>query len=264
MGGDQSGFLYTIGAFFIYNILGIFSCLFIKSHMTEFMVHLASEHDISQDPAVIDAFGANANVPKVPKEKKLVEIPEFLFKYSSTFFKTATKKEVLFKKLFSPQKVGKRPLGEGVKPASERFKSKDDSSKAPQVDGKSLKKTDLSMINFHLNVQGNQELMKHYRYSLLTQLNVLPPGQQPRRQFPTRRRPGPARRGRTETGGRVAIKIAATAKQTEREHGEPVRGMLRERAGLGVHALRPRRRLLRLRHRHLEEVLRVLPLPRRD
>lgn len=168
MGGENKGFLYTIASFFGFNIVGIFFCYFIKTPMSEFMIHLANEQELGQDP-IVDALAGTVNTNQKPKEKKKIEIPEFLFKYSSTFFKTATKKEVLFKKLFSPEKGSKKIAG---KTNSERFRSKEEQEKNSQP-AKSLKKTDLSMINFHLDVKGNQELMKHYRYELLTKFHVL-------------------------------------------------------------------------------------------
>ena len=48
------------------------------------------------------AFAAYQNYAK--KEKKELQIPEYLFRYSSTFFKTATKKDLLVKKFFNNDK----------------------------------------------------------------------------------------------------------------------------------------------------------------
>lgn len=161
--GEKQGFIYTMVAFLVFSLLGIGFCFLVKNSMTEFMTHLANDHDIVQEAIGLNVQGnASGSNPdeKIPKEKKPIEIPEFLFKYSSTFFKTATKKDVLFKKLFSPEKAGKKGA---VKAMSDRFKNKDTKeAPAPQA-AKSLKKTDLSMINFHLNIQDNDQLMKHYR-----------------------------------------------------------------------------------------------------
>lgn len=161
--GEKQAFIYTMLVFLIFSLLGIGFCFLVQKSMTEFMTHLANDHDVVHDAIGLNSQGnQSATNPgdKKPKEKKTIEIPEFLFKYSSTFFKTATKKDVLFKKLFSPEKTGKK---EAVKSMSDRFKNKDaKDSPAPQST-KNLKKTDLSMINFHLNIQDNDELMKHYR-----------------------------------------------------------------------------------------------------
>lgn len=164
MGGDPRSFLYTIGAFFTFNLIGIIFCMFVKNSMTEFVLHLAVEHDFAQN-VLGDPMAATLNPNPKPKEKKNIEIPEFLFKYSSTFFKTATKKDVLFKKLFSPDKGFTKRLPQAGKSASERFTAQNQHAKTPDpvTSSKALKKTDLSMANFHLDVKANEELMKHYR-----------------------------------------------------------------------------------------------------
>ena len=155
--GEGKNFLRAILAFLIYALVGVVFCYLVRRPMADFMVRLACEHeeiDLGTDRPTLPTAALDTK----PKEKKPIEIPEFLFKYSSTFFKTATKKDLLFKKLFNPEKVPKKE-----KAVSDRFRSKEEPTKMPQQTGKMLKKTDLSMINFHLNLQDNDQLMKHYQ-----------------------------------------------------------------------------------------------------
>lgn len=160
--GEKESFLYILSAFFVYALAGLLFCQLIKRPMTEFMFNLANEQEMTMEPSIsmqANASGGPAPEPQ-PKEKKNIEIPEFLFKYSSTFFKTATKKDVLFKKLFSPQKDGKLAT---TKTFSDRYRPNSGNDDNIKPIGKIMKKTDHSMVNFHLDVKGNDELMKQYR-----------------------------------------------------------------------------------------------------
>lgn len=158
MQGEGQGFRKSILAFLVYALVGVAFCYLVRKPMVDFMIRLACEHEEIDLGTDRQTTATALPLETVPKEKKPIEIPEFLFKYSSTFFKTATKKDVLFKKLFNPEKVPKKD-----KAASDRFRSNEEPAKTPQQAGKTMKKTDLSMINFHLNLQDNDQLMKHYR-----------------------------------------------------------------------------------------------------
>ena len=78
--------------------------------------------------------------------KKVIEIPEYLFKYSSTFFKTASKKDVFFKKMFNHTKPD---INKNTGSSSARQMK----GGLPEHAGKSVKKTDMSMVNFHLDIK---------------------------------------------------------------------------------------------------------------
>jgi Zinc finger, C3HC4 type (RING finger) len=159
--GEKSQFLMTIAVFIGYTLIGIGFSSLVEKSFVDFMMSMAIEEDPVQDAvsntAQLEAGDGHQIQEK--KEKKPIEIPEFLFKYSSTFFKTASKKDILFKKLFSQSKDVKKPSGT----VSDRFKKSDEIENKDSKQGKTMKKTDLSMINFHLEVKGNDELMKHYR-----------------------------------------------------------------------------------------------------
>lgn len=151
-------FLLIIVIFIIYCLAGFGFCVVVKGHMIEFMLLMSIDADAIQEAvAGVQLEAAQPKQESEKKEKKAVEIPEFLFKYSSTFFKTATKKDILFKKLFNNKGLKKLDKGSS---ARQDFDSAKDSS---PMAGKTLKKTDMSMINFHLNVKDNQDLLKHYR-----------------------------------------------------------------------------------------------------
>lgn len=157
--GDKQSFSVTIVAFIVYAVVGIVVSSMVQSSLVEFMITMVGYDDIAVD--AVNGLQADVRLSEdaeKKKEKIAIEIPEFLFKYSSTFFKTATKKDILFKKLFSKTKESKKP----TEVVSARLKAKADGAKEG-VQGKTMKKTDLSMINFHLNVKDNDELLKHYR-----------------------------------------------------------------------------------------------------
>lgn len=157
--GDRKQFLNLLLVFVCYSFVGLLFSIQIKPFMIEFMLSMSTDMDSIQEAVAGLQLEANPQTtPEEKKEKKDIEIPEFLFKYSSTFFKTATKKDILFKKLFNH----KKSLSKTDKSTSERQKPSSSSNISP-TSGKAVKKVDMSMINFHLNVKDNQELLKHYR-----------------------------------------------------------------------------------------------------
>lgn len=159
MDGVKKDFLTILTVFLVYSVLGIVFSSLIKNSLIEVMVSMGNEED-PLEAAATPRGQLEGTDPQlaVKKEKKVIEIPEFLFKYSSTFFKTATNKDVLFKKLFNQGKLEKKPDGA----TSDRVNKSTANEKGTHR-GKSLKKTDLSMINFHLDIKQNEELLKQYR-----------------------------------------------------------------------------------------------------
>lgn len=101
------------------------------------------EDDLLQEMSIPRSQPQDVRVePKIEKkEKKVIEIPEFLFKYSSTFFKTATKKDILVKKYFGK----KKDLKKTSVTVSDRFKNSEDDKDKSGIQGKAIKKTDLSI-----------------------------------------------------------------------------------------------------------------------
>lgn len=164
--GDTRLFLRVLTILQVYCFLGLLFSHLIRPNLIEFMNSLSSDNDLINGTATThvnpqqNPLQALEAPEKKTVEKKNIEIPEFLFRYSSTFFKTATKKDILFKKLFSNSdtKVQKVP-----KRGQLKLKPGQSSLRDGMGAGKSVKKTDMSMVNFHLNVKDNKELAKHYR-----------------------------------------------------------------------------------------------------
>lgn len=167
--GDHSSFERVLISFIMYTLVGIALCILLKNQLVAFMKNISYDSDsfalgsfrgnegnLGEDQnqqAQLEAAGGEA-----AKEKKAIEIPEYLFRYSSTFFKTATKKDILFKKLFS-----RNPAAQGNQP--KHVQSQRSAKFNPEAANNSinLKRTDMSMVNFHLKLNDNKELHKHYR-----------------------------------------------------------------------------------------------------
>lgn len=165
--GDHSSFEKVLIGFILYTIVGIGLCSLLKYQLISFVKNISYDNEsfslgsFRGNEGNLGEGGLPHQMPSEaaetgPKEKKVVEIPEYLFRYSSTFFKTATKKDILFKKLFSRGDAAKEKPGQ--KAQSQRAKAAADGNNSIN-----LKRTDMSMVNFHLKVNENQDLFKHYR-----------------------------------------------------------------------------------------------------
>lgn len=167
--GDHSTFERVLIGFIAYTLLGIVLCQLLKNQLIAFMKNISYDSDsfalgsfrgneghIGEEPNAQAQLEAGA--AETAKEKKAIEIPEYLFRYSSTFFKTATKKDILFKKLFSRNPAADRKKPQG--PQSQRSAKFNPDAGNNSIN---LKRTDMSMVNFHLKVNENKELFKHYR-----------------------------------------------------------------------------------------------------
>ncbi len=155
--GQKTSFIVTLIAFVFYSLIGTIFTQLARRRIVDFILATSSDTDENTSDAAGSRQTTESGDLKKSKEKKNIEIPEYLFKYSSTFFKTATKKDILFKKLFNGIKSVADPK---IGPSSARDLKK---GMSPAVFGKALKKTDMSMVNFHLEIKNNDELMKHYR-----------------------------------------------------------------------------------------------------
>jgi Zinc finger, C3HC4 type (RING finger) len=168
--GDYASFERVLICFIVYTVVGIGLCSLLKNQLVLFMKNISYDADsftLGSYRGNEGNFGEDQNkdqqpteaaAPTAPLEKKVIEIPEYLFRYSSTFFKTATKKDMLFKKLFS------RTITTGKE--KEKLKSQSHLSRKSKPDPNTsinLKRTDMSMVNFHLKVNDHQDLFKHYR-----------------------------------------------------------------------------------------------------
>ena len=168
---DTDGFKYILIIFISYCIVGYLYTMYIKKHLILFVHSISNDNDITHNDLHINIqhINTDANTDDgKKKEKKQIEIPEYLYRYSSTFFKTATKKDVLFKKLFSKKnnsdhdKMNIKDNNDHIDSSSKD--SKHIKTKSVISTGKSLKKTDMSMNNYHINIKdNNNELLKHFR-----------------------------------------------------------------------------------------------------
>ena len=140
---EKERFLRTTLVFLAYTQVGMIISAWIKPHLVEFMMSMGVEDDLLQEMSIPRSQPQDVRVePKIEKkEKKVIEIPEFLFKYSSTFFKTATKKDILVKKYFGK----KKDLKKTSVTVSDRFKNSEDDKDKSGIQGKAIKKTDLSI-----------------------------------------------------------------------------------------------------------------------
>lgn len=168
MNNEASSFAIILAIFLAYCLFGLVFTFLIRVHLVAFVHSISNDVDYSMDSnrnLSHHQFPAQSSLPSSlkpdvkPKDKKPIEIPEFLFRYSSTFFKTATKKDILFKKLFSSGKKADVPLKREKKDSRPTHAA----TKSVVALGKALKKTDMSMANFHLNVKQSGELLKHFR-----------------------------------------------------------------------------------------------------
>lgn len=171
--GEQFQFQLTLLGFIFYCLFGIVITHLVKTDLINFVMNLSSDSDfldaeLGHQRSDMGQTNLEGAVSEKAVEKEQIEIPEYLFKYSSTFFKTATKKELFLKKLFSNksnqdnQNSGKNTKqGLSLERSKSTTNNQEDSSS--QNNNKTLKKTDMSMSNFHLPVRENQDLYKHYR-----------------------------------------------------------------------------------------------------
>lgn len=167
MNAEASNFAAVLAAFLVYCLFGLLFTFLIRTHLVAFVHSISNDVDYSIDSNrnLSHQFPVQPTPPSAlkpdpkSKDKKPIEIPEYLFRYSSTFFKTATKKDILFKRLFSSGEKRDVPLKREKKDARQSHAA----TKSVIALGKALRKTDMSMANFHLNIRQNNELLKHFR-----------------------------------------------------------------------------------------------------
>lgn len=152
-GTDSQDFKLTLLFFILFCGVGIFITFMVRLNLIDFVQTISSDIEASMksEGHTNHVLNTESNT-HAKKEKKELQIPEYLFRYSSTFFKTATKKDLLVKKFFNNDK--KDTAAERMN-VSQELNKNTTSFEGPKRRAHELKKTDLSLMNFKLDKYDN-------------------------------------------------------------------------------------------------------------